>query len=790
MKVDGSLKSLLQGVSQQPPRDRLPGQATAQENMLSDPVSGLTRRPPTDLIGVLGEATVVRGWHTFAARDGTKFLSWFHDDTVQVFDLNADDYSVTIDPAAVSYLSSGTMRASTDEEDITIVVNQSVTPSMVPDVPNYFNTGAIQASLVQVLGGQYGRTYTISMDGSVVGTFTTPDGSVAAHSVEIDTQWIAQELLASLVANLDPAFQLARREDIILIYRTGGPFKVTASDGAGNINIKAMNDSVPEVGDLPRLAPHLYVARVAEKTDPEKDLWFKFVYDGGADVLVPDPGAFGLAGYWQECVAPDVPFAIDLTTMPHNLKYEAGAFTFGPAAWEPRKVGTAVSNPSPSFIGNPIKDVASFQGRGVLIAGSNVCMSRTNRPLDHWFGSAAALADTDPIDVNSTVESSNMISAVQHNRDLVVFANEAQFVVFGRTKATPENASLVLTTQFESEIGAHPVGAGKNVFFAANYGRYTAIREFFAEGNTDINDSRPVTQHIKRYIEGKATHLSASSNYDTTLVHTDSGQERVYIYQYIWADSEKVQAALHVWIMKHPVVYSFFDEDRVYFVQKGGNMYYLLRMPLDVQISDGVPYPVYLDQRFDVFGVNKAFLLPYDYLRNDDLVCVQGDGCPRPGLLAQIESIEYDADNTAYRVTLKKSMAGGNIVVGIKFMSRYMPTMPFVKDGDNVVVGTGNLRIRSFLLSLFNSGEIIGRARSKYGDSEPVRFNGRIVGDIENVVGEQPLSADQFLMPFRQDTDEAEVEFYTDSHLPLTILDIEWLGQYSKRGKRIGSGGK
>jgi hypothetical protein len=44
-------------------------------------------------------------------------------------------------------------------------------------------------------------------------------------------------------------------------------------------------------------------------------------------------------------------------------------------------------------------------------------------------------------------------------------------------------------------------------------------------------------------------------------------------------------------------------------------------------------------------------------------------------------------------------------------------------------------------------------------------------------------------MPFRQDTDEAEVEFYTDSHLPLTILDIEWQGQYSKRGQRIGSGG-
>ena len=791
MKVDGSLKSLLQGVSQQPPRDRLPGQATLQDNMLSDPVSGLTRRPPTDLIGELGTATEVRGWHTFNARDGNKFLAWFHDNDVQVFDLNATEYDVDIDAAAIPYLSAeGIMRAATDEEDVTLVANQAVVPLMDTATTSYYNRGITYAGMVQVLGGAYGRTYTVYIGGSLAGTYSTPDGSVAAHSAQIDTAYIANQLAASMNATFGSGGYAANlREDVILVT---GPvaFTITASDGSGNINIKSMNDTVPDVADLPRIAPHLYVARVAEKTDPEKDLWFKFVVDSLSTSLTPSFAAFGQSGYWQECVAPLVPYKINKSTMPHSLAYNGTDFTFAAAEWEPRKVGTLISNPNPSFIGNPIKDVSSFQGRGVLIAGSNVCMSRSNRPLDHWFGSASALADTDPIDVNSSVESSNMVSAVQHNRDLVVFSNKAQFVVFGRTKATAENAGLVLTTQFESEVGAHPVGAGKNVFFASNYGRYTAVREFFAEGNTDINDSRPITQHVKKYIDGRATHISASSNYDMVLVHTDTERSRVYIYQYIWSDSEKVQAAWHVWPMQHEIVYSFFDEDRVYFVQKVGTKYYLTRMPLDVQVSDGVPYTVYLDQRFDVTGVSTAFILPYDYLSDDDIVCVQGDGCPRPGMLAPVESVLYDADNSGYRVTLKKSMAGGDLVCGTKYMSRYKPTMPFVKDSDNTVVGTGNLRIRSFLLSLFNSGEIIGKATSKYGDSEPVRFNGRIVGNISNVVGEQPLGAEQFLMPFRQDTDAAEVEFYTDSHMPLTILDIEWLGQYSKRGKRIGSGGK
>ena len=43
--VDGVIPSLLQGVSQQIPRERLPGQVGAQLNMVSDLVTGIRRRP-------------------------------------------------------------------------------------------------------------------------------------------------------------------------------------------------------------------------------------------------------------------------------------------------------------------------------------------------------------------------------------------------------------------------------------------------------------------------------------------------------------------------------------------------------------------------------------------------------------------------------------------------------------------------------------------------------------------------------------------------------------------------
>lgn len=780
MKIDGAYKSLLQGVSQQPPRDRLPGQCRVQTNMLSDPVKSLTRRPPTDLVGLLGASTSIKGWHTFTSKNGQKFLIWFTNNTMRIFDLNGNEKTVAFDAGVSSFLSTaGTIRCFTDEDDTTICVNDGQVPAMLSDTPAYMNTG-VYAGIVQVLGGQYGKTYRIYINGTAAASYKTPDGSQASESNNVATTYIALQLYSSF--NYTGCF-ISIQDDVLVIWSNTVSFTVTATDGVGNVNIKAMNQSVPDTGDLPRIAPHKYVARVAEKSDPEKDLWFQFLVEGHESDS-PTLNLFGRAGYWQECVAPNVPYKLNKATMPCVLTYNGTSFTLSQGEWEDRKVGTLVSNPNPTFIGKRIRDVSSFQGRTVFIAGSNVIMSRTNRPYDFWFGSASALTDTDPVDINSSVDGSNMVSLIQHNRDLVVFSNNAQFIVYGKQRATAETAALTLTTKFQSEPGAKPVGAGRNVFFAANYGKYTAIREFFTEGGTEINDSRPVTQHAKEYIVGTAKHLACSSNYDMLLVHTDTDRNVVYVYQYIWADQEKVLSAWHKWEFPYEVVYSFFDEDMIYSVHKIAGQYYLVRLPLDVQNDADLEYPVHLDYRFDITSITDNFTLPYAWMNSNQLVAVQATGCPTPGLPARIKAV------TGTTVQLKRSMNGGNLIAGLRYQSEYSPTLPFVKDADGVVIGTGSLRLSHFMLSLSKTGKMYGQALTKYGDGPVVTYTARTVGDVDNLVGEEAITDGKFIMPFRLDVEQADVLFYTDSHTPMTILDIEYKGQYNKKGRRItGTGG-
>lgn len=820
MRVDGSLKSLLQGVSQQPIRDRLEGQCTEQVNMSSDPVTGLARRAPSDLVGGLVSTSQLQGWHNFETRTGHKFIAAFHDGTVTVRNYAGESIPVTAEADVDLYLgaNNGRLVCGTVENQV-LISNTSVVAKMAPGFKGFANKGpsAYPSGILQVLGGQYGRDYTVTLNGSLIASYRPPDGSSAPHVHYLRTSVIALRLYQAMTETggiidvpdgqgssinktgaLAPGsgYDVTRYDDLILIRRTadGTEFSLNCSDDAGNVNMKAMTDQVPDQADLPRVAPQGYLARVATETDPDDDLFLEFKLEKPNEGAAIGTG-FGQAGYWQESISSSVTYQVDRATMPHVLEWdpEDESFTLRQGNWKDRRVGTDGSNPEPSFMGNTINDIATFQSRLVFLAGSYVCMSRTNRFEDFWMGSAAALVDSDPVDISSTaVEASMMLAAVPHNRDLVIFSQKGQFVTFGRSAVTPANAALVLTTAFESELAAKPQPAGRNIFFATNYGRFTGVREFFTEGNSDINDTRPVTQHIKKYMKGRVRKLSSSANYDTLLVHTEEDRNKVYVYQYLWQDSEKLQSSWSHWKYDYPVEWSFFDEEVVYMILKDGNDYFLYRQSLDAVDEDDVGYVIHLDSRFNVDDCYSSFVLPYNRLQNDwdnRLMVVQSTGCPNPGMNVPIRSVVWDDVNDYWVVTLKYDLGGGSAVVGTKYRSSYRPTMPQVKDKDKVVMATGKLRVKHFIISLNETGDINGIMYSDWGDSEVVSFQGRIVGGVDNLIGKPALSNEKFVMPFRQQTDRADIELFTDSFMPMCMLDIEWIGQFTKRGRRIDTGG-
>lgn len=796
MKADGSLKSLLQGVSQQPVRDRLPGQCTEQINMSADPVKGLTRRPGDDLVNKLGPDATVQGWGNFQTQDGRQFLCKITSTGPQIFDYNGTQYTVNLTGGAGYWSTAGKWSFATMKSK-TYLANSGVVTEMDTTTPNYYNaplpaSGKSSAAIFQILGGNYGKTYTIKINGTQRASFQTADGSSASHSTLIGTKYIANQLASQLVTNLGApgsGWGVSLMEDLILVIAPAGSAALTVSitDDAGNVNAKAMSNTVSDIADLPKWAPHGYIVRVAEETDPEEDLWLQFISDSTSTV----GGGWGQSGAWYEAAKPGLQIRLKRSSMPRVITWDPTTlqFTCGEVTWADRTVGTETTNPTPSFVGYGINDMGVFQSRLIFLAGPNVIGSKSKNAETFWVGSASTLVDSDPIDLTSQAAfASTLEFAVPHNKDYVVFSPKGQFVLFGRSAVTPSNAALVLTTSFEADLEARPVACGRNVFFATRYGRFAGVREFYTEGGTDINDTRSITSHVNQYLKGATAYMSATSNYNTLLVHTDQDTMKVYPYQFMWSDNEKIQSAWSTWNFPNSIVFSFFDDELIYLVQQVGSGHYLLRLSLDVFPADGLEYHLHTSNRFDVFGVNTQFVLPFDWMADKELIVVQGVDCPNPGLPVRVLSVEYDAGEAGYVVTLKNDMQLGDVVVGISYESRYMPTMPRMKDADGVVISNSRLQINQFLISTEDTGEIVGQKLTKWGDASPVKFEGFIVNSVNSVVGKPALDEYLVKIPFKERADRGEIALYTKSHWPMTILDVEWEGTVNKRGRRLAQG--
>lgn len=776
-KVDGAYESLIQGVSQQAPVDRVPGQCELLENFSCDPEKGLIRRQPTEFkAALLAVSKQETSWYnilldnqeTLFAVQGGKAYAGVIDRTRAV----ASMVEVELVGSAKTYITTpGTLEVMSIDNRV-YITNTSVVTAMLPAKRTYVQNSGI----IFLLGGQYGRTYSVTVKAggkTYSASYVSPDGSHASHINDISTTAIATRLVEALTAvgGFSAAFNIARQSDVILITPKGntGKLDIAVEDGDGGANIFAVTDSVGDVGRLPRYAPNGYLVRVEGSAgDAADDYWLEFSQT--------TPG-FGNEGYWIECVSPEVEYKFNLATMPHQLVYEGGKYKIEPGEWKERQVGDDETNPVPSFIGHTINDIVMFQGRLVFLSDCNVIMSRTNRYTDFWANSATTLLDSDPIDIASASSRSTPVFryAVPHNRDLVIFSEFAQFIVFGRNALTPANTSLVLTTTYEAEMNTSPVAAGKNVFYPINYGRFTGIKEFYTEGSTDINASRPITAHCTQYLEGKVRMLTTSTTFDLLLVQTQTSRRKLYAYEYVWLGDERAQSAWSTWVFPWDIDHVFFMENEVMFVYRLGGMFYLGRMDL-ARVDDTEYYQVNLDSKVYISGVRTEVTLPYSHA---DIKLIQGDGCPNPGLEAPVDTI------VGTKATLHRDMNGGTVVVGIPYMSRFIPTRPIIKDQNGIPVGTGRLMVFTYKLTCTDTGAFDAVVSSPWHEDAITYFSGRYLNSTYNRVGIPALESGSYEIPFMHDAENATLEIRSDYPTPLRINRLEWRGDYIKSGTRI-----
>ena len=280
--ISNSIPNLLNGVSQQPDTVKLPNQATIQENGLSDIITGLGKRPPTEHIAKLNTDTLTNSKVHIINRDSNEqYAVLVNNQSIKVYDLAGNNKSV-VTPDGLTYLTSTNPQEDFNlvtVADYTFIVNKTKTVAKSGTT----STARPDEAIFYVKNGQYRTTYEIDIDGSNVASFQTLDNSNASNASSITTDNIATELTNDLNSNLS-GYTIVRDGSIIYVKKNSGTFTAEVSDGLGGDGLILVKDKTNSFADLPYKGYTGFVVEIVGDGGTEFDGTMKdvIIYDGTA----------------------------------------------------------------------------------------------------------------------------------------------------------------------------------------------------------------------------------------------------------------------------------------------------------------------------------------------------------------------------------------------------------------------------------------------------------------------------------------------------------------------------
>lgn len=550
-------------------------------------------------------------------------------------------------------------------------------------------------------------------------------------------------------------------------------------DGYNNQAAFGILKSVQKFTNLPATAPDGYLVKiVGEEGSNTDDYYVKY----SAEEKV-----------WKECARPNLKNHFDTSTLPHVLVREAdGTFTFRRAEWESRDIGDEDSNPLPSFIGQTINDVFYHRNRLGFLSGENVILTRSANFFNFWMTSATKVQDTDPIDLavsDNTI--STLYNAVTFDTDLILFSREAQFMLSADGILTPTSANLSpAVTHYEASLKAKPVNAGRNVYFVAERAKYTTVREFFtAADNTDAKDVQDITSHVPNYIPNGVYKIIPSTVENVMLYLTEGDETAIYVYKYLFIDSQRVQAAWSKWDVQGVVYGGQFIDSYLYLIVERNGCYCLEKISFTLNTTDfdGEAYRTLLDCKH-TYQIPAAC---YDSLNDETTVSVSdifGDIYEQDKQYSAVASDGTYAKAKEGKLVFIGDYSNQVLTVGINYNFKIVMSTIMVKQSDNgstQALIEGRLQLRQMWFNYADSGYFKVTVDIKDKQAYVYEYTSRLLGTRFNILGAMPFTTGSFKFPIQAKNENVNICLETDTPLPVSLVGAGWIGNYQRRTRRF-----
>lgn len=781
-----SIKNLKGGISQQPDILRFQDQGAAQVNGWSSESDGLQKRPPTVWVKRLTNTLPDNcKFHLINRDEFEQYYVVLTGTGLRVFDLNGVEKTVTGD---MSYVQSSKPREDfriSTVADYTFIVNRNtvVKKGTTTSHPGY---NSKTRALINLRGGQYGRTLRITINGGKQTMYKLPNGSNAETDPPlVDAQNIGAKLVELLKTDYPTGWSFTLGSGYIVITSTTGAeiTSVETEDGYANQLINAVLDTVQTVAKLPLAAPDGYIIRIQGETNSSADEYF-VRYDASKKI-------------WRETVQPGQVLGFDASTMPHALVRQAdGTFSFQTLNWSERGAGNDDTNPLPSFVDNKINDVFFYRNRLGFLSGENFILSRSAGYFAFFPKSVATLSDDDPIDLAVSHPRISILKyAVPFAEQLLLWSDEVQFVVTSSGALTAKSIQLDTSSEFSVSDDAKPYTIGRSVFFSAPRGSFTSINRYFAVADvTDVKDADDITGHVLSYIPNGVFDTQGSGTENFISVLTTGAPDKLFIYKFLFKDGVQLQASWSHW--------EFGEGSRILAASTIGSTVYIVRKHaygVDLETLTfikesvdifGEPYRIHVDGKTSMVISHNI----YDENQNTSMVDIgpaYGSVPPPAGQYIMVDIAgnyvylpETDWTKTTV-VTLSGNWAGRTVFIGRVFKFTYQFSRFLIKHEDQngtVTEDSGRLQLRRAWVNYQDTGALTMKVINRYREFLNT-LNGVKLG--EQMVGRVNIGDGQYRFPMNGDATQTTLILESDYPTPVSIVGCGWEASYARKAKSI-----
>lgn len=843
MKVANSYGSLLRGVSQQVPQDRADGQHTEQVNLLSDPVNGLTRRHGSVWLAEQGIAGLSHANLAAYKSDTDNWASLDFDTGGKEYTVllrrAARPVGSTL-PMAIVYSKTdkvflNNIRNVTDVPLDTLEANGAAAATPVGKylfmaangVPVsggsttlWDSASNYAAAVVWIRGGVFSRKYSVKVrkqDGTLVTTtYTTPSSSyqgvldtsdiltsdpdytkkvndrVNAYNAAV-TQWIG----TSTAAVQPDAIATILAAQLVTAGLTGTTVvgshivfppallvkSLEVDDGGDGSLIRGVAD---EIESVDKTSVVHYVGKVVKvrSRNAAEAFYLKAV---AKDKAVT-------SGYtevtWVEGagVEQTITGGIFYATISGSNFYVASSATLLTViiagthpTFSVSTAGDLDSAPTPFFIGRQVSYLGTFQNRLLVGSGGVLACSRTEDYLNFFRTTVLTLPADDAFEMQPTgSEDDTLRYSTLYDQDLVIFGNRRQYVIQGNLALTPTAANMAVMASYEGVVDASPISAGGFIFYAKRGGSYSSVHQIQPGQTENSPESFPASSQLDNYLAGDIIEMSSATGSPSLLFSRTTGSRRsLYCFAYLdkqdgrkmdswnrWDFHEVLGVVIGMSVVTDGVeVYSLREDST-------GAFYVVADFVSTTTIQSDAPY---LDS-------NRPWA---DVVLGTRSV-TETSGAGWAAAFNSESERRFTGTNLAnVDALLEAYPAEPGLTVGALQEAYFIPTNPFMRDGKEKAIISGRLTVTKLLVAFKDSIGFKWALSYRNLPATEVEFNGRVLGDPENLVGIEPISTGQKSIPVGIETRKYELTISARRWYPFTVTAIEWVGQFFNRVQRF-----